>query len=336
MMSTDRRQLLKTSGATLAAGVGAGCISSLTGGGEGDYPNEEFILLNPYPPGGGTDIYFSQFVDPLSGVLGVNVRQEYETGANSANAMRRIQNTDSSHMATWQDVPIQTLLQFDLEDQEFDIREQRPICSVATMSVNLFVPFESDYTNFEELRQGYESGEISSIGGFGTGGSWHMACWLMKQEWDLNWSEYIGYDGGGPLSSAVVSGEVDAGIILGIAITDFVAEDKVKVVMTVGEESPDSIPGEVDTPDQFGLDATNVRAAGGQIMTSIWGPPALSDEERDILETEFIEMMNSDSIQNWSDESGRPIDGEEGSVVEDRLETTFGLEEEYSEFQGQI
>jgi tripartite-type tricarboxylate transporter receptor subunit TctC len=158
----------------------------------------------------------------------------------------------------------------------------------------------------------------------------------MKQNWGLDWSEYIGYEGGGPLSSAVLSGEIDAGIILATPIIDFVEQGDLEVVMTVGSESPSQFSEEVDTPDQFDLDATSVRAAGGELVLSVWGPPALTDQEQSTLESDFIDMMNSDPIQDWSEESGQTVEPESGSVVEETVQESFNLEEDYLEFQDSI
>ena len=331
----NRRTFLKSAGSIAGASIFTGCLGGMSGG-DGEFPSEELVLINPYPPGGSTDIYFGQFIDPLSEVLGVNVRQEYVSGAGSANAMRQIANTDNHHRLTWQDIPIQTILQFDLEDPGFDIRDQVGIADVATLSTNIFVKSGSDYSDFEDLRAAYKNGEISSIGGIGTGSSWHWATWLMKQQWDLQWEEYIAYDGGGPLKSAVLSGEIDAGIILGVAITDFVAEGQVDVIMTVGSESPKSLPVTVDTPEKFGLDATDVRAAGGELAQTIWGAPVMTDDEAKILEDAFMEVMNMDEVQEWADEAGRIIDPNTGDAIEKRLEESFELEEAYREFQSQI
>jgi len=331
MVANTRRRFLKHSGVAVGAGTLAGCLSSFTGS-NGEYPSEDFTLLNPYPPGGGTDVYFSQFIDQLEEMWGVSVQQQYESGGGSARAMRQLENTDSNHIVGWQDIPIQTVLQFDLDDPGFDIREQVGICSIATLAVNIIVPSGSGYSDFEDFRSAYQNDEISTIGGIGTGSSWHWAIWQMKQDWGLDWNEYIGYDGGGPLSSAVLSGEIDAGIILATPIADFVEEGDIEVVMTIADESPPQLPVEVDTPDQFGLDATSIRAAGGELMLSVWGPPVLTDEEQATLESDFIEMMNSDPIQQWSEESGQTVNPEPGSVPEEKVQESFGLEEDYQEF----
>lgn len=334
MSNINRRTFVKSAGVITGSSLLVGCLGD---DGDGDeYPSEEFVLLNPYSPGGGTDTYFSNFVDPLSERFGVSVRQEYEPGAGTANAMRRINNTDSNHIVTWQDVPIQTILQFDLDDPGFDIRDFPGICTVANLAINIIVPEDSQYRDFDQLRTAYQNGDISTIGGIATGSSWHWVTWMMKRDWGLDWDEYISYDGGGPIITAVLSGEVDAGIILGTPIADFVEEGDLHVVLNVGEEQPPSIPVEVDLPSDYNLNATDIRAAGGELLLSIWGPPTLSDEERDLLETEFIEMMQSDSIQSWSEDTGQQVNPEEGSVAEARVDDSFDLEDSYRDFREEI
>lgn len=336
MSQINRRDVVKSSGAAIVTGTLAGCFGSITGGSGGEYPSQEFTLLNPYSPGGGTDVYFTKFVKVLSEMWEVNVSQQYEPGGGSAKAMRQMGQTDSHHMVGWQDIPIQTILQFKLDQPGFDIRNQKAICSVATLAVNIIVPSGSDYTEFKKLRQAYQNGDISTIGGIGTGSSWHWTTWQMKQKWNLDWDEYIAYDGGGPLKSAVLREEVDAGIILATPIVDFVKEGDLEVVMTVGSQSPSPLPEKVDTPDKFGLDAGPIRASGGELMLSVWGPPVLTDDERATLESDFIEMMNSDSIQSWSEKSGQKVNPKKGSVVRDRLEQSFNLESDFQKFRKQI
>lgn len=332
--NSTRRELISKSSLVAGMGCFAGCTNLISQEDNGEYPTREFVLLNPYPAGGGTDVYFSRIADSLSSELGVDVRQEYRPGANSAIAMREIYNTDDHHKVTWQDIPLQTLTQFNLDNPGFDIREFTSIMSISSLPANLFVAKDSPYNNFNELKKAYEIGEISTFGGIGSGNSWHLTAWAMRNEWDLQWEEYVSYEGGGPMISAVLRGEVPVGIVTAVPLSPYVIENKLDVVLTLGNESPAAFPQMVTTPEDLNLETDKIRSTG-VINYSIWGPPVLTENEQSILEESFINTFRSKELQNWAEETGNPINPAGSGQASKKLENSFELRQIYNKFQEQ-
>lgn len=335
MRTITRRSTLKAGASLIGLSFTAGCVGNLGGGG-GGYPSEEFILINPYSPGGGTDIYFSQFVDPLSEELGVEVRQEYKPGADGAVAMREIQNDETAHKVTNIDVPLQTLLQWDLgDDAGFDIREFAPILSWAPAPTSLVVRADSDYTDFETLRSAYQSGEISAFGGVGTGNAFHLGAWAAKRDWGLDWQEYIGYDGAGPVISAVLSGEVPVGMSTAVPAAPYVEEGDIAIPITLAEQSPVALPEKVPTPGDLGLETGRVTAAG-VIYRAVYGPPVMDEDQQTTIEDAFMAVLESDEIQQWAEENNNPIDPDGAEKLAEFTDRSFELKGLYEEFKAEV
>lgn len=327
--NTRRRSYLKHAGGVIGVSLLSGCLGQLQGG-NAEYPSEEVTLLNPYPPGGGTDVYFSSFTDPFSEELGVNVTQEYEAGADGAAAHRQIMNSDSDYLLTNVNIPLHTLVQINLSDPGYDLREFTGVASFAWDSVVLITPTDSDYSDFESLQQAYDDGEISTIGGVGSGNTFHMTAWQMKNKWPLNYEQYVGYDGGGELISAVLRGEVSAGIVGVVPAASYVNENEVNAILTAGSEPHPSLPDVQTSSGDMGLESVESTAV---FSRTICGPPDLSDDHQQKLTDGIVSALESDTVQNWSEDSGNPIIPEAGDPVNTRLEDSFDITEIYQEFK---
>lgn len=323
----SRRSYLRGVGAAAATGLVAGCTDQLGGS---EFPSESITLLNPYPPGGGTDVYFSAFVDPLSEEYGVDVTQEYEAGADGAVAHREIMNSDSEHLLTNVNIPLHTLVQINLDDPGYDIEEFTGVCSFAWDSVVLITPADSEYTDFETLQTAYADGDLSTLGGVGSGNTFHMTAWQMRNKWDLQYSEYVGYDGGGSLISAVLRGEIPAGIVGVVPAASYVNEEEVNALLVAGQEPHPALP-DVDTSGgDLGMESVESTAV---FSRTIAGPPDLSGENQQTLTDGATAALDSDEVSSWSEESGNPVIPEGGDVVDQRLVDSFEIQSIYDEFQ---
>ena len=78
--SATRRDYIKYTGAASAAAMTglAGC----SGGGGGEYPDEDITYIIPFSEGGGTDTYARQFISHMADELGTNMAIENVPGTN--------------------------------------------------------------------------------------------------------------------------------------------------------------------------------------------------------------------------------------------------------------
>jgi len=323
----SRRKALKLGAAVGSTALITGCIGSTGIGGQDSFPTEEVVLINPYPPGGGTDAYFSQLVDPLSEELGVNVSQEYVSGAGGAAGVRQAYQEDNSHGPVNLNIPNHTILQFKLDNPGYKIQEFSGIGSFAWDGFVLITPADG-YGTFEELRTAYQNGEATTIAGETPGGNSHMAIWSMKQNWGLDYDEYVGYDGGGDIISAVLRGEVDAGAMGTVPVGPYLEEGEVNALVFTGDESHPSIE---DVPTSSDLDLESI-AGIGTFYRTMAGPPSLEGDARDTFEEAFLNALESDSVQSWAEESGNPIIPQGSDVVNDVIQESFEMEDLYQEF----
>ncbi|MFP8958357.1 Bug family tripartite tricarboxylate transporter substrate binding protein [Natrialbaceae archaeon A-CW3] len=327
MLDSDkvkRRSYLKSVGVLGTVAV-AGCTSA----DNGEYPSEDIVLVNPYPPGGGTDVYFSPFVDAMSDEFGVSVSQEYEAGAEGAIAHREMYQSDSQYRFTNINIPLHTLVQIEQDDPGYDLRDLTGIGGFAWDSVIIVTPADSEYDSLEPLLEAFQSGDLDTLGGVGAGNTFHMTAWQMQRNWDLDYDQYVGYDGGGSLISAVLRGEVDAGVVGVVPATQYVEEGEVNGVIVVGEEPHPSVP-DVDISGNHDLESV---AETALFTRSLFGTPALEDENQERIAEGFQNVLESDEIQDWSSESGNPIIPEGPAEAQDRLDLSFDIEEIYDEFR---
>jgi putative tricarboxylic transport membrane protein len=159
------------------------------------------------------------------------------------------------------------------------------------------VPVASRFQSLQDLMTAFrDRPESISWGGGSAGGSDQILAGLVAQAVGVAPSRvnYIAFSGGGEAMSAILGGQVDAGVN---GLAEFAAQIDAGTVRVLGISSPERLPG---------LDVPTLREQGVDVEFENWrslvAPPGIGVEDRRRLEAAVSAMVRSDE---WREALGR-------------------------------
>lgn len=293
---SSRRRVLQYVGAGSMVGL-AGC-SNMLGTGDGD--NVRGVV--PYSEGGGTDIYTRALAPVLGDELDVNIEVDNVTGSGVVKGLNEVYDADpdGSTVCFMNGPPTLTFMQPDRLG--FDHTELEESGSFARTGFIISVHPDSDVETYDDLIEKYQEREFTDFGGLSVGeGQWLVAM-LMKDLHGVEWESYASYSSSGELAQANASGEIPSGNPTETTMSEFVADDLLTPVVATSPEGSPNFP-DLPTMEEEGYEIPY-----GDFSRGLLFPP---DTDEDIL-TEWEEALEaaleSDEIQEWSDETGNFIE----------------------------
>ena len=254
----NRREFLKYAGATsVAATMGlAGCTArgqdnetanETTAANETEQPttfepvDEDYpesgrtvTYIVPFSEGGGTDTYARQIMPVAGDELGVNIQISNVPGSASLRGAGRIVNAEPDGYTMGGFNPPSTPLSYLVFEPDYDLRELEGIAVYARTPYVIITSADENVEDMEDLISRYNEGDFTAIGGCQSlGGLNHVTSLVMQNQYDMQWENYVGYDGCAPAAQAVASGEIPAAIGTDVAVQGTVEADR-------GPSSPSS------------------------------------------------------------------------------------------------
>jgi len=286
-----RKQLLLVAIAVVCSFALAAC--GVTRGGD-DAGNRRLRMMIPNSPGGGYD---------QTGRAAVHVMEDEDLtgrfevtnviGASGTVAMQRLLNEEGAEDLLMT-MGLGVVGAVYTNESSAKVSEATPIARLIEEQEGLLVPADSPFSTVDDLVQAWKKdpGSISIGGGSGNGGPDHLfpmqfAAAVGVDPGDVN---YITYDGGGPLTTALLGSKIDVGTS-GLGEFEGQLEDgSLRVLATSGDERLD------------GVDAPTLTEAGIDLVFTNWrgilAPPGVSDEIRDQMIELVTEMHET---QAWQD-----------------------------------
>ncbi|UWG46333.1 ABC-type phosphate transport system, periplasmiccomponent [Halanaeroarchaeum sp. HSR-CO] len=277
------------------------------GGDGGDvYPEEgrsiEYIV--PFSEGGGTDTYARQIMGKTTEMLGLNLQVNNVPGGASLRGTEQIVNGNPDGYEMGGFNPPSTPLSYLVFEPDFDLTEVKGVCTYATTPYVIIANTDLEVDGFGDLVDRYQDGEFSAIGGCqAQGGLNHVGSLVMRNQMGLEWENYVGYDGCAPAGQAVASGEIPATIGSDLAIEGVVESGRAEVVAVMMSQGSTVFPDAESLTDQ-GFD--NIDYIGG-LNRGMYMPPGVDDEKIQTLSSAIEEAIQSDELQQWSEESGNGL-----------------------------
>jgi putative tricarboxylic transport membrane protein len=262
--------------------------------GSDDPENRRLRMMIPNSPGGGYD---------LTGRAAAHVFEDEDItgrfeitnviGAGGTVAMQRLLNergaddvvmtmglgvvgavyTNKSHARVSDATPIARLI----EDQEA-----------------LIVPKDSPFKTVDDLVDAWKADpkSVSIGGGSSPGGPDHLFPMQLAKELGIKPADvnYISYDGGGPLTTALLGKKVDVGTSGPSEFEGQIQDGSLRVLAVSGEDRLDNV--DAPTLKESGIDMSFVNWRG------VLAPPGISDETRQELIDLFTEMHET---KGWKD-----------------------------------
>lgn len=333
--SVSRREFLRLGGAGLAGAALFGSFGcGVGGGGQGsaeNFPQRDITWIVPFSAGGGTDVYARQMAPLMGEELGVNIEVRNEPGAGSLLGIREAANSQpDGYTITNFNPPSSTITQLaEGGDAGVDLRDLTYLGQMGSTSYVAFAQpgFEGD--DLQSTIDLYNSGEASVLAGQARGGPVELLAELMKTQYDWGWQEYVGYDGGGDVTAAVLRGEVPVGLATDTAALSNVESGDLKVVAVIQSSGSPLFPDVQSAVDQ-GFPNLDYVASLTRVVA---GPPDMPSEIRQRLEQALRAAVTSERTQQWSEETGNPVEWGNAQAARETTVESFRVEEEVPNLQ---
>lgn len=314
-----RRDVLKYGGVSIAGVSLAGC---LRGGGDGTYPNEPIRIIVPFSEGGSTDVYARQFQPHLSDELGTDIQIENISGAASLRGAQEAYTSDPDGYTYLMVNPPSTPLSTLVNESDIEFGDFKGVCNYEITSILVMANSDRNIGDFEDLKGRYADSELTDWAGQTVGSYYHIASLYLRNNYDVAFDDYIGYEGNGPATESVVSGETPAGISSSGATEGFTADDQLDVVVLLGSVGTPAYP---DTPTLEDLGYGTDMDFLGNLTRSFVAPPETPDEPIETFASAVEATLQKNEVQQWAEETGANLVFESGeetdTVVNEVLET---------------
>jgi putative tricarboxylic transport membrane protein len=268
--------------------------------GEDEPGNRRLRMMIPNSPGGGYD---------QTGRAAVHVMETEELtgrfeitnviGASGTVAMQRLLNEEGADdvMMT---MGLGVVGAVYTNESAARITDATPLARLIEEQEGLLVPADSPFETVEDLVKAWKADpESVTVGGGSTaGGPDHLFPMQMADAIGIEPSDvkYISYDGGGPLTSALLGSKIDVGTS-GLSEFEGQIEDgSLRVLATSGAEPLPTV------------DAPTLQEAGVDLVFTNWrgvfAPPGVSAETRQEMTDLLVEMHDTGAWQEQLETNG--------------------------------
>jgi tripartite-type tricarboxylate transporter receptor subunit TctC len=321
----------------MAAGVAlALAAATLTGCGvtRGD-DERDLAMMIPNSPGGGYDQTGRAAVSVMEqeDITGGSFEVTNIIGAGGSVAMTRLMNAegDENTMMTAGLGVVGSLYSFGLD---YQLQDATPLAQLMEDQEGVLVPADSPYKTIDDFAEAWREDPSGVVvgGGSSPGGPDHLFPMQLAKALDIDPKDvtYVPYDGGGPLTSALLGNKIQVGFSGLGEFEGQIASGDLRVLAVSGDERLTSKAlADVPTLKESGVDLVFVNWRG------VLAPPGIPADRRDELIADLQEMHDSPEWQKrlsdngWIDTFRTGSDFEKFLLAQDRRVsgtlTTLGL-----------
>lgn len=318
----------------MALGTCGVLIGALAGCGvtRGD-DSRDLLMIIPNSPGGGYDLTGRDAVQVLEDneITGGDISVTNVVGAGGAVSMTELVGEvgDEHTLMTVGLGVVGSTYSF---GSQFGLDDATPIAQLMSEPEGILVPGDSPFQTVDDFLEAWKAdpGSLAIGGGSSPGGTDHLFPMQLAAEVgiDPNDVNYVTYDGGGPLTSALLGQKIDAGFSGLPEFQGSIESGELRVLAVSGEERyPEGSPfADAPTLTESDVDLVFLNWRG------VLAPPEISDERTEELIGYFEEMHESPEWQKVVEDNGWTDDfrtGDEfGTFIEEQDERVSGTLEE--------
>lgn len=301
-------------GSTPTEDEGGGSTPTEETGGE-DFPSRTVSYMVPWGPGGGSDTYARGKASALSAELGVPVRIENIGGSSGLRGHAELMTHEpNGYMFGSLSVPARFFPAL-IRDYPHDLSEYEAIGTFARTPWVICSHSEHGVEDFADLKSRYENGDFTNIGGLGIGSGGHIATTVLKNQADLNYENYVPYDGCGSTAQAIASGEIPAGVCTDAGLLSAVESGNAEPVLACPTWGSSVFP-DAETLGDYGTTDQDWIMGLYRILVTTPGTPS---ERVGVLESALETTLESDSVQTWAEDTGNKIVFEPSDTAQQRV-----------------
>ena len=266
--------------------------------------SSDLLMIIPNSPGGGYDQTGRAAVGVMEekDVTGGSFTVDNVIGAGGAAAMTELvgEAGDENTMMTVGLGVVGSTYSF---ASTYDLLDATPLAQLMSEPEGILVPADSPYKTVEEFVTAWKADPTAFAigGGSSPGGPDHLFPMQLADEVgiDPNDVNYVSYDGGGPLTSALLGAKIDAGFSGPAEFVGQVEDGDLRMLAVSGEErSPQEAFTDVPTLTESGIDLVFLNWRG------VLAPPDISEERRDELIGYLQEMHDTEEWQEQLETNG--------------------------------
>jgi tripartite-type tricarboxylate transporter receptor subunit TctC len=235
---TGRRRLL-LGGAALLAAPGAALAQT------DDFPSRPITIVVPFPPGGQADTLTRVVAQEMSSTLGKPVLVDNRGGAGGAVGTVAVANArPDGYTLAYSSSGTMVVLPLTTPNLGYD--PQRQFRAIGQMfEIPLMLVSRKDLgaaTPGELVAQARRSRTPLTIGNTGVGGLAHLVAEYLRTSIGIE-ASHIPYRGDGPMTTALLSGEIDLGVVSVLAGMSHVKAGNIRAIALLGPERFAAMPG---------------------------------------------------------------------------------------------
>ena len=254
--------------------------------GSDDPENRRLRMMIPNSPGGGYDLTGRAAAQVLEGEeLTGRFEITNVIGASGTVAMQRLLNERGAEdLVMTMGLGVVGAVYTNGSDAR--VSRATPIARLIEDQEALLVPKDSPFEDVQDLVDAWrkDPGSVAVGGGSSPGGPDHLFPMELAKEVGIEPREvnYIAYDGGGPLTTALLGSKIDVGTAGPSEFEGQIADGSLRVLAVSGDERLPTV--DAPTLRESGIDMSFVNWRG------VLAPPGISDEARDELTALVTEM----------------------------------------------
>ncbi|MDX2512569.1 MAG: tripartite tricarboxylate transporter substrate binding protein [Desulfobacterales bacterium] len=290
-----------------------------------DYPSRAITVINPFRPGGGTDIEVRNLMPYAQKYMGQPVVVKSMPGAAGTIGMTATEDAKQDGYTIVAVVLPDVVLGQELQDAGTHAQNFKPIYGWFEGPMAIEVKADSPYQSLEELVAAAKVKKLKAAL-VGIGSIDHLLTLLFEKHAGIETIK-IPYGGGGPATKAGLSGEVD--FLIGVSTTGlrFVRDGKLRMLAILGPERIKEVP---DVPTIYELGYKDFPYI--PFVRGVMAPPGVSDEIVTFLEESFKKAVDDQGFKDVMTKQGRPVKPYSSKDMKKVVESNFELAKEYLPF----
>lgn len=294
-------------------------VAGTLAAGAQDFPGKDITHIMPWSAGGGTDTVMRTFLQYAEKPLGVGVRTQNVTGAQSGVGTLRLMKSRPDGYTigtlTWDSmitVPYKALV------PGYDTSTLSYLANVTLYPTVLAVNADTGWTTLDDFIAAAKAapGEVT-VSDSGIGGIWHLHALDMADQLGVTLNHVPFPNGSAEQREALISGENDAASLSYATVASAAEAGQVKVLAVMGSERDPSLP-DVPTFTELGYDVI----WGGMRVLAV--PADTPQEVKDTLITALKAAFDDPEFQEKAAATGMNaywMDGEQTEAYVERTQT---------------
>lgn len=209
-----------------------------------DYPSRTITIVVPFPPGGQADALTRLVAQDMTMTLGRTVIVDNKAGGGGAVGTSFVANArPDGYTLAYSSSGTMVVLPATTSNLGYDAEKLRPIGQM--FEIPLMVVSRKDLgvnTLADLVAYGKRPGTRGvSIGNTGVGGLAHLVAEYFRTAIGIE-ILHVPYRGDGPMTTALLGGEIDLGVVSVLAATPHVKAGNMKAIAMLGAERMPSLP----------------------------------------------------------------------------------------------